>query len=286
MPQPPNPPRAPGGPRAPNAPAPTSLRFSSVRNGQSVALDSRELRPRGHEPSAMPPYEHWPEFRRYLRQTWTVGPPNWPNSNVAIVGTAGSGKTTLARDILQLRDYVCVFGTKRSDASLYAPMEKLGYKIRDEWSPERTDEPRVIFRPPLSAPTPQALNAQREAFQKALLSVFQTGGWTLYFDEVRYLTETLKLATELNLLWLQGRSEGVTIVASTQRPVSVPLNMFEQAHFFFLARISGAEDRKTAAAYTGPSAPVVYEAVATLPPHEFLFIDNEMDVLVRTKVER
>jgi hypothetical protein len=238
------------------------------------------------EPVPVPPYVHWPEFKRALRGIWKVGPPDWPNPNVALVGSAGSGKTTLAREILDLRDYVCVFGTKTADASLYEPLRKRGYVLRDQWNPENTHERRVIFRPPLKAPTPDALEAQRAAFQGALLRVFQTGGWTLYFDEVRYLSQTLKLANELDLLWLQGRSLGVVMVAGTQRPVSVPRNMFEQSRFSFLWRIPGRDDRRTASDDQGAARDVVFETAAILPPHECLFVDSEQDLLVRTKVER
>lgn len=274
-------------PTPPRAPSPSGrLRLAPLRPIESVALDRQGEVRRGSQSFPMPPYVKWPEFMHVLADTWHMGAPDWPNPNVAMVGAAGSGKTTLARQILQLRDRVCVFGTKTQDASLYGPFQRLGYVLRSEWSPERVDEPRVIFRPPLAVPTRAALFQQQEAFRRALLAVFQTGGWTLYFDEVRYLTETLRLANELNLLWLQGRSLGICMVAGTQRPVSVPINMFEQSRFSFLWRISGAEDRKTASDYTGANAPVVREVTAVLPPHEALFVDAERDTLIRTRVER
>jgi len=276
--------RAPTAPSAPKAPR---LSFSKVRSPESVALDRETVRPYGQrgQEFPVPDYEYWPAMMNYLRREWVVGPPAWDNTNMAIVGTSGSGKTTLARTVLQLRDFVCIFGTKRSDPSLYGPLEAEGYVVVDEWNPEELRQPKVIFRPPVGIDS-GSLNHQREAFRRALLQVFNTGGWTLYLDEVRYLTENLKLGVELNTLWLQGRSEGITIVASTQRPVSVPLNMFEQARHFFLARISGRDDRKTASDFTGPSSPVVYEAAAMLPKYEFLYVDKETDHVVRTRVER
>jgi hypothetical protein len=116
------------------------------------------------------------------------------------------------------------------------------------------------------------------------MSLYRVGGWTLWLDEVRYLTELLKLDRELNLLWLQGRSAGTVMVALTQRPVSVPLNMFEQSRFLITFKIKGLEDRRTMASYAGENQPVVIDVAARLPKYELLMVDAEDDYAVRTRV--
>ena len=204
-----------------------------------------------------------------------------------LVGQAGSGKTTLSVRLLDFQPYVVVLGTKTRDPSLYKPLQDKGFEIVSKFDPtDAARHPRVIFRPPLYEPTPEALAQQREAFRKALVGIFSTGGWCIYMDEVRYLTETLKLDTILNTLWLQGRSLWVTMVAATQRPVSIPLNAFEQATHSFLFRITGHEDRKRASEYQGVNSPVVMETVSGLPHHEALYVNKITDYMIRTQVHR
>lgn len=232
----------------------------------------------------VPPFVAWPQFRRTLDGLWQPGPPTWPNTHIAIVGATRSGKSRFTREIVELRDRVCLFGTKLVDEPLYTPLRQDGWRMQDQWNPLDTTHERIIFRPPLRAPTPAELARQADAFRSALLQVFRVGGWTLWFDEVRYLSETLKLANELNLLWLQGGSGGTTIVALTQRPVSVPLNMFEQSRFLVTFRITGLEDRRTMSGYAGMAQPVVMTVAERLPKYELLFVDTEEDVQMRTKV--
>lgn len=285
----PRPPRAPSSPRPPSTPAAPRaprLALAPIRSGESAQLDGQEVKSRGTaEPVAVPPFMYWPEFKALLGQLWRPGPPSWPNTHMAIVGATRSGKSTFTREIMRMRDYVCLFGTKNVDEPLYGPLLKQGYVIRERWNPENTEERRVIFKPPLTDTSAKAHAAQKEAFRQALDRVYQTGGWTLWFDEIRYLADDLGLARELNLLWLQGGSNGTTIVGLTQRPVSVPLNMFAQSRFLVTFRISGREDRRTMANYAGGLEPVLFETAAILPRYELLFIDSEEDLAVRTMVE-
>lgn len=261
------------------------LQLSPVRSAESVSFDNETVRIRGGDSVKAPPFRFWPDFYRYMESHWNADD-DYGAEHVIVVGQAGSGKTTVARELLRQQPYVVVLGTKNRDPSLYDPLEKQGYEIVDKFNPADLNKPKVIFRPQLEEPTPEALEKQRVAFHRALLGIYKTGGWTIFCDELRYLTDTLHLSSILDTLWLQGRSEWITIVGLTQRPVSVPLNAFEQATHFILFRISGFDDRKRASEYTGANAPVVHETVKRLPKHEFLYVDKVNDVLMRSKVDR
>lgn len=278
-------------PKRPQAPhtklRPPRLRLAPIRNRESVALDGATTRARGmgHSQIEIPKFQHWPEFYRDFGQAWNADP-DYGAEHVVIVGQAGSGKTTLARELLDFQPFVVVLGTKTRDPSLYGPLLAKGYQQTEKFDPTDTKNPKVIFAPTLYEPTPTALAKQSGEFRRALIGIFRTGGWCIYCDEIRYLTETLKLDKELNTLWLQGRSLWVTLVASTQRPVSIPLNAFEQATHSFLFRTTGKEDRIRSSEYQGGNAPVVYETLVRLPHHEFLYVNKTTDYTVRSMVER
>jgi hypothetical protein len=232
----------------------------------------------------------WPQFVPILDRLWRPGPPDWPNTHMAVVGQTRSGKSTFVREIMQLRERVVMFGTKMVDEPLYGPLIKQGYQLVEEWDPaavpENPREPvRVIFRPVLKGPEEKDIAVQREAFRRALVRAWQVGGWTMWFDEVAYLSETLKLKSELDLLWLQGGSGGLTLVALTQRPVEVPRNMWAQSRFLVSFRIGDLRDRQTMSEHAGAQRPMVEWVAGRLERRELLFLDQEMDIALRTRVE-
>ena len=230
----------------------------------------------------------WREFQSWFGREWKAG------DHVAAVAMTGAGKTTLLRNLIGFRDFVVVFGTKARDDALYKPLENEGFTLVEKWTPwdwEETGQRKVIFAPPLnvsdrgeSGEIDAAQAEQADAFRTALVQIYKAGGWCCYFDEIRYLTDDLSLAREINLLYLQGRSLGVTMVAATQRPRSVPLNVFAMATWFILWKISDRDDRRRAAEFAGELAPVAFETSARMPKREFLCVNAIEEVAVRSKV--
>lgn len=209
--------------------------------------------------------------------------------HVTLVGTTGSGKTTLARILLlPQRDYVCVLATKMEDDSLYTPLQAAGYVIVDKFNPEpdleRGEPTKVIFRPPLWEPSAEALAEQGEAFRDCLISIYQVGRWATYADEERYLTDTLKLKPQFNVLYLQGRSQKTSIIGATQRPVSIPLEAFDQATHLFLWRNTDRYNVQRMAEFAGADVAMVRDLIPRLPHHEFLYIDTRTGQMARSKV--
>jgi DNA helicase HerA-like ATPase len=256
------------------------LRLNPLRPLDSVRLDTEPLTERGFQGQTFqaPPYLSYPEWDEQF--VWRQG------EHMTAAGQTGSGKTTFMRRLLRRRRYVVVMATKSADSSLYPPLEAEGFKVVTRWDPDPVESPRIIFKPPLRGGV-EGKDAQREAFRAALLDVFETGseegGWCVYCDEVRYLTEFLNLKTEMELLWLQGRSLGISVVAATQRPVSIPILAFEAQHLF-VWRFSHKPDIDTISHFTGTLSPVVRQTVPRLPKHEVLHVQPEYGSAERTKL--
>lgn len=268
---------------APRPPRPPRLRLSPVRTADSTRLDGRTERISRNREVTIPPFVRWDAFYEWFAQTW--GGPKHQGEHVTFVGTTGSGKTTLARQLLPIRQYVIVLATKKRDDSLYKPLERAGYHtIRSVDQLNPAEHPRVIYRPPLDTPDKAGMQAQAEAFRDLLVTVFDTGNWALYCDEIRYLSDNLGLKTELEALWLQGRSLGISLMASTQRPVAVPLLAFSEATHLFLWRNNDAENVKRMSEFAGSQADVVRATIPQLPMHEALYINTRTDEMVRTRV--
>lgn len=267
---------------APTAPTAPRLRLSPYRGARSAQLDGQQLRVKGGEVLPAPDYIRWREFYQFLLRHWE------PGEHMSLVGQTGSGKTTAMRELLWIRDYVVIIGIKHEDDSLYEPLKKQGWLITDKFDARDWDienEPRVVYKCPLTDTTLAAEARQREQIRQVLRGVYITGGWCIAIDEVGYLTKDLKLDREMNALWREGRSAGTTVVAGTQRPVNVPRNMWEMATHNVDFKISGKEDRLTATSYLGAMQELAFETLARLDKHEFLYVDSVEDIAVRSKVE-
>lgn len=258
------------------------LRLPPPRSVDSANADGTSGRV-GRDDGQMPRFVRWSSFiHKFI---WRQG------QHITIVGLTDSGKSTLAKELLRKRDFVIMLATKRLDP-LYRDFEQEGYVtvksveelIQKNQELEEGEKGRFIFKPPIKDLSRESLLFQAEEFRKVLLFIYQTGNWTVFSDEVRYLTDNLKLRSEFEVLWLQGRTLGIAILALTQRPVSVPLLAFDQAYYQFIFRINHEDDVDTVARYAGSFKGDVKFTLPRLAKHDFLFIDLYHDQLLRSNV--
>ena len=218
----------------------------------------------------------WPDFLEGLR--WRQG------EHVSLIGPTGAGKTTLAHAILPKRNYVVVMATKPRDSTLNH-LSRDGYEIIREWPRHVATDitPRLILWPHFRK-TGDA-RRQQKVIGKALTEIFAQGGWTVYVDELRYVSQTLRMRAILELLWQQGRSLGVSLVGGTQRPAHVPLMLYDQATHLFFWRDNDDANLKRIGGIGFLDAKLVRGTVAELPLHETLYINTRSGSMIRTKVD-
>jgi hypothetical protein len=206
--------------------------------------------------------------------------------HITLVGRTKSGKTTLAvGGLLPHFTWSVVMATKVKDDKLYAPLEAQGFVMSANPALDAKRHPKIIFKPPLKGATKADKEQQAEMFRQVLGVAFAEGGWAIYMDEVRYLSDNMGLKTELETLWLQGRSLGITMIAATQNPVSIPRVAFDQVEHLFFWRQTERERVKQMADMAGSEAATVKSVVPRLPQHEALYVHPADDRMYRTKYQ-
>jgi hypothetical protein len=199
------------------------------------------------------PFVPWAEFAR--RFVWYQG------EHVTLVGPTGAGKTTLALELLKRRRWRAILATKPKDDTLRG-LEADGYTILREWPPPAFAE-RVVLWPAIDRR--EFKLRQRAVFRRALDSIYEAGAWAIYADELTYMIQTLRLGPAFVDLWQQGRSLGVSLVASMQRPAWVPLAAYSQASHLFFWRANDERDLRTIGGIGFADSRRIREIVAALP---------------------
>lgn len=221
------------------------------------------------------PRVSWSEFLRTF--DWRQG------EHISLVGPTGCGKTTLGLALLERRKYVTVFGTKPRDDVLDRLARSRTWRRRDRWLP-RPGEQRIILWPRFDSPDDVA--EQKIVFTEALKEIFVSGGWCVFVDEARYLCDFLHLEGLLRLYWQQGRSLGLSLVATTQRPANMPLELYNQATHLFLWRETDRVNLIRLGGIAGAvDSTIIKQEVATLPGHEFLYLNTRTGAMIRSRVE-
>jgi len=187
--------------------------------------------------------------------------------------------------VLPQREYAVAFGTKPKDATLEKLLQR-GWRRLETWNP-RPGERRIVLWPKFEKPSDMA-NQQR-VFADALGKIFTEGGWCVYVDEARYFVDVLKLAPYLRLYWYQGRSLGISLVTTTQRPAYMPLELYDAATHLFIWRENDRVNLTRLGGIAGQEGGsfdgrAIARIVSSLPRHQSLYVDTRSATLLRTTV--
>lgn len=240
-----------------------------------------------------------------LRQTtdgripWAdhLGAWDWEQGDhVTLIGPAKAGKTTLAGAILPRRSYVVGFACKRRDPTLEQIIRDHHYRVVRSWDeigPRRRDGDRVVLWPgrprrfQVRDQSPDEFEAaQYREFSRALREIYMEGAWTPWIDELSYMADYLGLERETDRLFRQGRSDAISMVSSTQQPVNVPRNSFDQAMHLYLWRMRDAQRIRRCAEISGAVDPrSLASELGRLRDHEVLYVDGATGETRRTRVD-
>lgn len=233
----------------------------------------------------------WETLQRSLARSWK------PGQHVTVIGPTGSGKTHLSLHLAEMRPYIFVLATKRVDP-LVSELRDAGYHVTSDlseilWTHDRDGAParpvysRVVFWPQTGEKMDarQRLAVQSKAFREALDWADKTGKWAVLLDETMWMAQQLQLDKELDSLWFQGRTQGLSVIACAQRPSRVPRLAFSQATYLFIGKFGDKRDIETLRdiSSTIPKE-MIEEAIRSLDfhGHEFLFIDGATNQLAIT----
>lgn len=215
----------------------------------------------------------------------------YQGEHLTAIGPTKSGKSTLIRHLmarareLGTHPWQVVFKTKRKDETL-DEFEREGFIELPDWLVSDPDvTPLVMLAPPLEEGA-ASKNEQREKFRQAMVSIYKQGGWLTYADEFKHVAKYLSLEADSELLIHQGRSAGITVVASLQRPRHVPLMAYDQATHLFFWESRDHKIRERLSEISGRVDPdVVQQGVQRLREHQFLYVNPMTGQITQSEVE-
>jgi len=228
------------------------------------------------------PYKDYRAFIRNL--VWNQG------EHVTAIGPTRSGKTTLLLELVKKRQNVVLFLTKPRDEVLTRYLKANQFRRIKQW-PGDYDDHRLALWPAFSGV--HSFAEQRNVFYRAINGngkrgdgIFQEGCWTIVIDETWYFSNTLRLGRELDMLWTQGASNDLTMVAGTQRPRDISQMALDQATHFCFFQVADRYELQRLSEVTGNVADIVKGTVPQLKPHEFLYINRRTGIYFVSKTER
>lgn len=194
----------------------------------------------------------WEELGPAFIQQWGRPGGRFDPEHLTVYGKSGGGKTYFVGQILAERarvrgSHVVIVATKRTDRTL----RNLGWPIIAEWPPGYGQN-QVIFWA-----RAKGISAEHRIPQRAKVKRLMDTLWVpdsnivIYWDELSYVETMLKLKPEMETYYREGRANGITNVASMQRPTGVSRLAHSEAGWTVAFPPKDADDRKRVAEVLG-----------------------------------
>ncbi len=183
------------------------------------------------------------------------------NDRGTLIGKTGSGKTTLARFLLEdyHKPYSVTWNPKNSDA-VNSWYHKQYYTLDELFEAK---EQRLIY-------TPHYSKAEDEADQeKFFYWIYERKYTRVYVDEATSVVGGTSPPRFLTAIVNRGRERGISSLIATQRPKRVPLNILSEAEHFYIFKLLLLDDRKRVEEICG----ITVEQQAQLNDYEFFYFN-------------
>lgn len=227
--------------------------------------------------------------------TEVIGPHYEPGQHVTFIGPTGSGKTTVAYEMLDAiasdKLPAIVLVMKPKDDTVKQWTKLAGFKTTQVWPPITRRGVRNMSKSGgmgkkrrgfVFWPKQTLSNIDRDdehlarEFKRVLNDCYKKGNNVIFADEVVGLAKELGLEKTLKAIWMRGRSLGCGLWAATQRPFEAPLLMYGQAEHLIIFKDPDHRSVDRFKEIGGINPDIVEDAVYGLKKFEFVYIGRNM----------
>ena len=164
-----------------------------------------------------------------------------PNERLLIIGTTGSGKTTLATNLLRLYNRVVAIDPKQTLGSGERGGGHLpGYRLAK--TPRELDRlarrhDYVQYRPDIRYQTP-------EEWERVYDFLYRAGNRAVYTDEAFDVHHWNRPPNSLRRCYTSGRELGLCMITATQRPRGIDRRILTESERFAVFHLRDPDDQR------------------------------------------
>lgn len=186
---------------------------------------------------------------------------------VGVFGQTGTGKTTLARAILQDRKFVVVCDPKRRIS--WPGYAQVDFATLQKINPLKS--PKIIYKPTLAD-----ITEKRGAIINAFFKwVFERENCSLYVDELAMIAHGDDYPLYYGACLQQGRELGIEVISGSQRPMWIPQIAMSEAEHVYCFYLKLEQDRRK----IEQLASIPADEIEQLDKREFLYAPQDGDIV-------